>query len=144
MLDGILNLAGFVTAAGSRERGGSLVLEAVAGIAVALITVAWPELSITGFIYLIGAWGLATGVLEILSAVRLRKQVQGEWLLVQSGVASIALGVVMVGMPLAGTSSIALWLGAYALVFGAILVALAFRLRGWVEVCRERRPQPAA
>ena len=97
-----------------------------------------------GYAMLDGILNLAGFVLEILSAVRLRKQVQGEWLLVQSGVASIALGVVMVGMPLAGTSSIALWLGAYALVFGAILVALAFRLRGWVEVCRERRPQPAA
>ena len=108
-----------------------------------MISTAWPEMTPTGFIYLVDAWGLVTGVLEIFSAMRLRKHIQGEWLLVLSGIASIALAAVMVAMPLAGRSAVALWLGAYGLVFGAILILLALRLRGRIELRREPRPQPA-
>ncbi len=143
MIDGLVNLAGAITAGEAHERWLPLLLEAAAGIAAALITVAWPGLTITGLIYIIAAWALATGALEMVSAIRLRKQVQGEWLLALSGAASIALGLVMVAVPLVGPSTIALWLGAYAFVFGALLVALAFRLRGQLQTRREPRAEPA-
>jgi uncharacterized membrane protein HdeD (DUF308 family) len=40
-------------------------------------------------------------------------------------------GVLMMIAPLAGALVIALWVGAYTLVFGVLLIALAFRLRSW-------------
>jgi uncharacterized membrane protein HdeD (DUF308 family) len=139
MIDGLVNLAGAITAAQSRERWGSLLFEAMAGIALALVAVAWPGVTIMGLIYIIAAWGLATGALEMVSAARLKKHGRGEWLLTLSGAASIALGVVMIAVPLAGSSAIAFWLGAYAFVFGTLLVALAFRLRARVAMRREPR-----
>lgn len=131
MFDGLLNLAGVVSATEFGERWGSLLFEALTGIAAALVSAAWPTMTMTGFIYLVAAWALITGVLEIFSAIRLRTHIQGEWLMILSGVTSIALGAVMVATPLAETSGLALWLGGYALLFGAILVALALRLRDW-------------
>jgi Short repeat of unknown function (DUF308) len=76
-------------------------------------------------------WALVTGVFEIAAAVRLRKHVSGEWMLALSGVLSIAFGALIVIFPLAGALAIALWVGAYCLIFGAVLVALGFRLRHW-------------
>jgi uncharacterized membrane protein HdeD (DUF308 family) len=140
MIDGVVNLGGAITAAESRERWGSLLMESMIGIAAALFVVAWPGLNL---IYTIAAWGLATGALEIISAARLRKHVRREWLLSLSGAASIALGMAMIAVPLA-TSGIALWLGAYAFVFGALLVALVFRFPAQAVTHRERPATPAA
>ncbi len=144
MIDGVVNLAGAFTAAQSRERWGPLLFEAVAGIAAALVAVAWPGVTMLGLIYIIAAWGLTTGALEMVSAARLSRHGRGKWLLALSGAASIALGIVMIAVPLAGSSSIAFWLGAYAFVFGTLLVALAFRLRPRVKTRREHRMEPAA
>ena len=132
MIDGVVNLAGGITAAEEGQRWRPLLVEAAASIAAALVAAAWPGLSPMDLIYIIAAWGLATGALEIVSAVRLRKRVRGEWMLALSGAASIALGIVMVGEPLAATSSVALQLGVYALLFGFLLVGLALRQRARV------------
>ena len=90
-------------------------------------------LSAIGLIYIIAAWGLVTGALEIAAGLTLRKDVPCEWLLILSGITSIALGLVMVALPLAEAPAISLWFGAYAFVFGVLLVSLAFRLRRLVE-----------
>jgi uncharacterized membrane protein HdeD (DUF308 family) len=84
-------------------------------------------------VVLIAAWALVTGILEIVAAVRLRKVIRGEWLLALTGVASILLGALLIAMPLTGALALALLMGAYALVFGVLLIALAFRLRAWMK-----------
>src|SRR5207244_4300331 len=84
-------------------------------------------------VYVIAAWALATGVFEIAAALRLRRYIPHEWLLAVSGVASLILGILMIAIPLAGALAIALWVGAYAFVFGVLLVGLGFRLRKWAK-----------
>jgi uncharacterized membrane protein HdeD (DUF308 family) len=133
LLDGILCIAGAVRAAEKRERWGVLLVEGVVGIATAVITVVWPAITALALVYLIAAWALVTGVLEIMAAIRLRRHITGEWLLVLGGVASVVFGILMVIAPLAGALVIAVWVGAYAFVFGALLVALGFRLRSWAK-----------
>jgi len=91
-------------------------------------------------IYVIAAWALVTGVLEIAAGLRLREYIRGEWLLVLSGVASLILGVLMIAIPLAGSLAIAFWVGAYAFVFGALLVGLGFRLRSWARTPAAEEP----
>jgi uncharacterized membrane protein HdeD (DUF308 family) len=68
-----------------------------------------------------------------MSALRLRVHVNGEWLLALSGFASLLLGVLMIALPLAGPMAIAQAIGAYALIFGALLIALGYRLRSWAR-----------
>jgi uncharacterized membrane protein HdeD (DUF308 family) len=79
----------------------------------------------------IAAWALVTGAFEIAAAIRLRKVIADEWLLALSGVASVALGVLLFLFPAAGALAMVLWIGAYALVSGVLLIALSFRLRSW-------------
>jgi uncharacterized membrane protein HdeD (DUF308 family) len=71
--------------------------------------------------------------LEIIAAIRLRQDIEGEWLLGLSGAASLVLGIVMMALPVAGALAIAFWIGAYAFVFGVLLIALGLRLRSWTR-----------
>jgi uncharacterized membrane protein HdeD (DUF308 family) len=130
LIDGIVNLYGAVRAARAHERWGVLVFEGIVGIAAAAVTVMWPAITALALVVLIGVWALVTGAMEIAAAIRLRKYISDEWLLLLSGIASLAFGLLIVTHPLAGALVIAIWFGAYMLIFGALLIALGFRLRG--------------
>jgi uncharacterized membrane protein HdeD (DUF308 family) len=131
LVDGVLSTAGALHAVAAHERWVAQLLEGLCGIAAAVITVLWPAITALALVYVIAVWAVVTGVLEIAAAVRLRRHVSGEWLLVLSGIASIIFGVLIAAVPLAGALVISLWFGAYALLFGVILVALGIRLRSW-------------
>jgi uncharacterized membrane protein HdeD (DUF308 family) len=84
-------------------------------------------------LYLITAWAVITGIFEIVTAIRLRRMVEHEWLLGFAGVASVIFGLLLFGAPGPGAVVIAWWIGAYALVFGILMLALSFRLRTWAK-----------
>jgi uncharacterized membrane protein HdeD (DUF308 family) len=111
-----------------------------AGVAAAL----HPALTTVALILLIGANALVSGVLDIVVALRVRKYMQGELLLLLSGAASIAFGLVVLMFP-TGAGALALaWLtGCYALVSGALLLALAFQVRAWARINAGRSSGPA-
>ncbi len=128
-VDGVFSLVAAVRGRGGDEPWWALVIEGLAGIAAGLITFFLPGLTALTLLYVIAAWSLVTGVLEIVAAVRLRKTITNEWWLVASGVLSVAFGVLLALFPGPGALALVLWIGAYAVVFGALLVGLAFRLR---------------
>jgi uncharacterized membrane protein HdeD (DUF308 family) len=80
-------------------------------------------------LWLIAAWAIGTGVLEIGAAVRLRRELTNEWLLVLSGVLSVAFGLFLIVRPEEGALAVVWVIGLYAIVFGFTLMALARRLR---------------
>jgi uncharacterized membrane protein HdeD (DUF308 family) len=131
LVTGVVSLIGAAHAVAARERWGALLLEGIAGIAAAVITMLWPAITAFSLVLLIAAWAIISGIAEIVAAVRLRKFISGEWLLALGGVASILFGILIAAVPPAGALVIALWFGAYAIVFGAIMVLLGFRLRTW-------------
>ena len=106
------------------------------GVTVGVVTLLWFEMSALALLYVIAAWALVTGGLEIAAAIRLRKVMSGEWLLVLSGIASVAFGVLLMLFPGAGALAVVLWIGAYALVSGALLIVFSFRLRSWAGLRR--------
>jgi uncharacterized membrane protein HdeD (DUF308 family) len=109
----------------------SLLVEGIFGIAVGVITFLWPGITELALLYLIAFWALVTGVLEIVAAIRLRKEIQGEWLLGAAGVLSILLAVVLIARPGTGALAVIWTIGAYAIAFGVFLIVLGFRLRSW-------------
>ncbi|MGZ3497737.1 MAG: HdeD family acid-resistance protein [Vulcanimicrobiaceae bacterium] len=129
-VDGIFALVWAVRFRHERERWPMLMVEGILGIAVGVVTFLWPGLTAIAWLYTISAWAIVTGILEIVTAIRLRKALQGDWLLALTGVASIVLGIAFALMPLAGLLAWVWVIGAYAIVFGILLVSLAFRLRG--------------
>jgi uncharacterized membrane protein HdeD (DUF308 family) len=108
----------------------ALLVEGVIGIIAAILTFAWPAITAIVLLYVIAFWAIFTGVFEIIAGIRLRKAITNEWLLLTMGLLSLLFGVLILFAPGAGALAIVLWIGAYALVFGVFLLALAFRLRG--------------
>jgi uncharacterized membrane protein HdeD (DUF308 family) len=129
--DGVLAIISAIRWRGETERWWLILLEGLAGVAAGVITFFWPAITALALLYIIAAWALVTGALEIAAAIKLRKIITGEWLLVLSGVASIALGVLLALFPGPGALALVFWIGAFAIVSGALLIALAFKLRSW-------------
>lgn len=131
LIDGILSLVAAFHASRVHRHWWALALEGIVGIGAAAITVLWPAVTLFTLIYLIAAWAVVTGILEIAAAIRLRKAIAHEWLLGIAGAASVLFGVLLFGAPGPGSIVIAWWIGAYAMIFGVIMLALSFRVRHW-------------
>ncbi len=132
LVDGVASIAGAVRAR-AQPRWWVLLLEGLVGVAAAAVTFFWPGITALALVFVIAAWAVATGILEIVAALRLRREIRGEWLLLLGGILSVVLGVLFFAAPAAGALAIALWLGIYALLFGITEVALAFKLRAMRE-----------
>jgi uncharacterized membrane protein HdeD (DUF308 family) len=115
---------------GAFAGAGWLVLSGVLGIGVGISTFIFPGITAAALFYLIAAWAIARGVFEIMEAMRLRKEISGEWALILGGICSIAFGVLLVANPVAGVLSLVWLISAYSLMFGVAMIFLAFRLRG--------------
>ena len=129
-VDGIFNVFHAFSGRKEDERWWVLLLEGLLGIAFGVITFQAPEITATVLILYIAFWAMATGVLRIILAVRLRKEIEGEWWMALAGLAGIVFGVLMVARPGAGALAL-LWLVAtWAIVSGVFLVILSFKVKG--------------
>lgn len=131
LVDGILAVVAAVRAAGRDTRWWALLLEGALGIGAGIVTFVWPAITTLVLLLLIAVWAIATGVLEIIAAIRLRREITGEWLLALSGVASVLFGLILALRPGEGALVVSWIIGAYAIFFGVVVLALAFRLRSW-------------
>lgn len=130
IVDGIANLM-LAARGGPARRWGWLVLAGVVSIAAGLLTWIWPGITALFLLGVIAFWAVFTGVAEIAAAIRLRKQITGEWLLVASGLLSVLFGLVMIVFPGAGALAMVWMIGIYAIVFGGLLIGLGMELRRW-------------
>jgi uncharacterized membrane protein HdeD (DUF308 family) len=141
LVDGIFAVIAGIRSYGRNERWWALLLEGVLGIVVGVLTFVWPITTGLVLLYFIAAWAIVTGILEIVAAIQMRRAITGEWLMILSGIASIALGVLLVLFPGAGALGLTWLIGAYAVVFGILFIILAFRLRG---MRGEVEPEPVS
>ena len=125
--DGVFALIGAFRTEGDRRW--SLVLEGLVGIAAGLVTFFWTGAATIAILSIIAAWAIVTGVFEIVSAIRLREEIEGEWLLLLSGLLSVLFGIALVIWPVAGLVAVTWMIGAYSILFGVLLTMLGFRLR---------------
>lgn len=110
-------------------RSWQLVLAGLVGVAAGLFTFFRPGITAFALYAAVAAWAIARGILEIVVAIELRKQIRGEFWLVAAGIASVLFGVLMIVLPVAGVLALAWLIGVYALSFGILMVGLAMRLR---------------
>jgi uncharacterized membrane protein HdeD (DUF308 family) len=130
LVDGILAVAAGIAAYGRNERWWAVLLEGVAGVIIGVLTFLWPGTTALVLLFFIAAWAFITGILEIVAAIQLRRVITNEWMMILGGVASILFGLLLVVFPGAGALGLTWLIGVYALVFGVMLLVLAFRLRG--------------
>jgi uncharacterized membrane protein HdeD (DUF308 family) len=129
LVDGVLGIIAAVRAASHHERWGLLLFEGVVNIVVGVIAALFPAAAVLGFVLLVAAWALITGVLMLVAAFRLHVS-HGRWWLAFAGIVSLIWGVLLVIAPLMGAVVLTWWLGAYAVIFGVMLLVVGFRLRG--------------
>jgi uncharacterized membrane protein HdeD (DUF308 family) len=130
LVDGVFAVALAVRAGRAGRRWGWLLFEGLVGIGAAAVTFISPGITALALLTLIAVWAVVTGVAEIAAAIALRREIRGEWLLALSGVVSIAFGVLMLIFPQGGALAVVSILAAYSMLFGALLIALGFRLHG--------------
>jgi uncharacterized membrane protein HdeD (DUF308 family) len=131
LVDGVFALV--AAARGRQLAGGSrgwLLLEGLLGVGAGIVALVWPDITALALLWVIAFWAVLTGVLEIVAAVRLRRVLANEWLLVVAGVLSIVFGLILIIWPQEGAVGLVWLIGIYAIVFGIVLLGLAFRLRG--------------
>ncbi len=133
LLDGIFSIIAAVNNRAGNNRWWLLLLEGLVGVAAGIIAFIWPGITAFALLYLIAAWAVITGILEIAAAIRLREEIEGEWLLGLGGLLSIVFGILLFIWPGAGALAVTWLIGAYALFFGILLIILGFRVRGWQD-----------
>jgi len=106
-----------------------LLLMGIAGILAGVFTFASPAITAIALLWLIAAFAIVRGVTTISAAIRLRKEVDNEWLLILSGIASLAFGALVALFPAAGALAIVLWIGAAAIVIGVLEIVLGFKVK---------------
>jgi uncharacterized membrane protein HdeD (DUF308 family) len=142
LVDGIFAIVAAVRAAGEEDRWWLLLIEGILGVLAGLVAFFWPGLTALALLYFIAAWAIVTGIMEIVAAVRLRQEIEGEWALGLSGLLSVIFGVLLVVLPApAGLLSLVWLIGAYAVATGVLLLILAFRVRS--EAGREAPARPS-
>ena len=130
LADGIFATAAIVSGRAPASSWWAILLEGITGIGAGIATFAWPGITLMVLIYLIAGWAIATGVFEIIAAVRLRQHIQSEWFLILAGIVSILFGFLVAARPVAAAEALAWMVGAYAILFGVLFVVLGLRLRG--------------
>jgi uncharacterized membrane protein HdeD (DUF308 family) len=128
LIDGVAAIGCGIEALQAHGRWMWFIVEGALGIAAGIGIALLPGAAILGLITLAAAWALVSGGALVTAAVRMHRG-HGRWLMVLSGMISIVWGALLFLSPVSGAIVLAIWLGAYALIFGAMMIFLAFHVR---------------
>ena len=126
--DGILAIVAAVRAARPRLAGWPIALEGVISIVLGVLVFVSPHLPRRAIVVLV-AWGLLTGICEVVAATILPRALAAHWFVATGGAFSIFLALVVLALPHAGSDRVALVLAGYAIVFGIVLSLASLRFR---------------
>lgn len=129
IIDGIIAVTAAIRGRGTLPRWGWVLFEGIVSIAAGVLAIFYPGITALVLLYIVAAWAILTGVLEIIAAITLREQISYEWMLAIAGVLSIVFGVVLFISPGTGLLSLLWIVGIYSIIFGALYVIRAFQLR---------------
>lgn len=129
LVDGLVAVGTGLSRAKDSPRWRVFFLKGLINIGAAVLALIWAQLAGLIMVFVIAGWAVLTGILEIIAAIRLRHEINNEWLLALGGIVSIALGIFLFLRPVAGGIAIIWTVAAYAVIFGVLLIALGFRLK---------------
>jgi uncharacterized membrane protein HdeD (DUF308 family) len=129
LIDGIAGIALGVRSGVNGRTWWEMILLGLLGVIAGAVAFLWPGLTAVVLLVVIALWAIIRGILEIIGAITLRKIIQGEWLLILSGVLSIGFGVLLLLRPAAGALAVMWLIGIYMIAFGITTIALSLRLR---------------
>lgn len=128
LVDGLFAIAAGIRGTAARRRW-LLLAEGGLGVVAGLIAFFYPGITALVLLYVIAFWAIFTGILKIVMAISLRREIENEWLMGLSGVVSVLFGIILAVLPGVGLLSLVWLIGIYAIVFGVAQIALGFRVR---------------
>jgi len=140
LVDGASAIGLAIAGRGGDRAWWEMLLVGALGVAAGLIAFVWPGITAVALLIVIAAWAIVRGFFEIAAAVQLRKVLENEWLLILAGALSILFGILLLAWPAAGILALVWLIGAYAILFGIVSVALSFRLRQMKGLVAQTRP----
>ena len=129
LAEGIVTVVVSFVRRNTYERWWLALIGGIVGILIGGITLARPIGTTLFLLYLIAVWALITGVFSIIAAIRLRKTIRNEWYLILSGIVAILFSIFIFARPVAAAVTIMWIISAFAVLFGILLIVLAFRIR---------------
>jgi uncharacterized membrane protein HdeD (DUF308 family) len=129
LVHGIGNIAAAIGGRDESESWWVLLLTGGVGICAALVTLISPGITAVTLLFLIAVWAIVTGFLEVVTAVELRREIEGELWLGLGGLITIAFGVFLLARPEMGALAVVWIIACYAVGFGAIQIVEAFEAR---------------
>jgi uncharacterized membrane protein HdeD (DUF308 family) len=128
LIDGVTAIIS-IFSPGGRSRWFGLLLEGILGIGAAIVAIAWPGLTALSLVWVIAAWAVVSGVFRIITAIRIREEIENEWWMGLGGAASIIFGIILFVAPGQGALTLVWLIGIWAIVLGVFLIAFGFRIR---------------
>jgi uncharacterized membrane protein HdeD (DUF308 family) len=129
LIDGVFRVAGAIAGRPSDPEWGFHLIVGIIGIIIGFLTFRAPLITALALIIYIAAWALMIGATEIALAIKLRREIKGEWFLILMGLASILFAVLLLWNPAPGALALVWLIASYAIVFGILGVIFGFRLR---------------
>lgn len=130
LAEGIISLIALFNRHVALSRGW-LAVYALASIVFGLLAIWHPLAVVNVLLMFLAAWLIVAGIYRIVFAIRVRKEISGEWMIALSGVLAVLLGVLFAAYPVAGLLTVAIWIGAAALVYGVLQVVAGLRVHRW-------------
>jgi uncharacterized membrane protein HdeD (DUF308 family) len=131
LVDGVFALAAAIVGRGNAELRWWLVLVGLLGVGIGIMTFLWPGLTALTLLYFIAGWIVATGLLQIIGAIELRKAIENEWWLILDGALSVLFGILLFSMPGAGAVALIWLIAVFAIAFGILMVGFAFKVKNF-------------
>ena len=116
-----------------QEMWGLLLIGSLLSIGLGVATFAWPQATALVLLYLIAAWAVLIGILVMVGGIRLPPGTSDKWMLAVTGFISVVFGIMLFAWPAAGALAITWLIGAYAILFGILLIALGFKVRSTIK-----------
>jgi uncharacterized membrane protein HdeD (DUF308 family) len=129
--DGVFLIVWAISNHRNLPRWPALVVGGVLGIAIGILTLVRPGLTASALLVTIAAWSIVIGILTLVAAFRLRREITGEWRLVLAGLLAVTLGVVLLAAPALGALAMLGWIGTFAIAVGVLQIAFGFQIRSW-------------
>jgi uncharacterized membrane protein HdeD (DUF308 family) len=129
LVDGIFRIIGAIGHRASDPDWGWQLVIGILGIIIGFLTFHAPAITALALVIYIAAWALMIGATEIVVAIRLRREIRGEWFLILMGIVSIMFAIMLLWNPLPGALALVWLIGSYAIVFGVLGIIFGFRLR---------------
>jgi uncharacterized membrane protein HdeD (DUF308 family) len=133
VVDGVFALVAGIFGTGSAAPRWWLIIVGLLGIAAGIVTFLWPGITALVLLFFIAGWAICTGLLQIIGAIQLRKEIEDEWWLILDGLLSVVVGIAMFVLPGAGALALIWLIGLYAIMAGVLMVGFAFTVRRYKD-----------